>query len=150
MTDFTSLVNQARRRRLQQWGVNARRTDELNGHCHENAVFLARFLRCRGHDVEIACGGIINNPDDPPGTLKQARQDGAVHFWVIADGRHLDMASEPDNSIYADDAMPENYRLYHRLPAGLTADDLLPSNLDKHLNDRTAVSDCDETAGLSP
>ena len=105
MSDITAAVEAAAQKRLREKGLNPSddsddaRCDLLLGECQQNAAAVRDELQARGISCTVVCGALRNAypPGDEPASADEARKDGfGVHYWVEANGRVCEAASESE------------------------------------------------------
>jgi hypothetical protein len=102
MSDLLDAVRTARNDRLKSKKVEADVSNPsafLFGECQRNAAVVRDELRSRGVQCCVVGGALHNayRPDELPPSFEATKRDGfGVHYWVEAEGRVCEIASESE------------------------------------------------------
>jgi len=75
--------------------IQSKSLNYIDGNCHENAIRLSRYLYDNTQYKPYIRWGVVDYHNRKYTDLKNAEDDGVVHFWV-------EIPIENDNWVYAD------------------------------------------------
>lgn len=119
---FKELAREARERRLD--GPHHGNTSfPLIGYCFDNAFVLFHLLKEKGHSPKIIAGTTSRVAEDlqregvnlETEITKVEELGGLVHYWVVCQGVHIDIASDSEKflgEILLSESLPESYYTY--------------------------------------
>lgn len=119
---FRKIAEKARERRLD--GPHHDSTSfPLIGYCFDNAFVLFHLLKEKGYSPQIVAGttervaeDLQRNGEDLEENITKVKDlAGLVHYWVLCDGVHIDIASDSHDflgEILVTNSLPDSYYLY--------------------------------------
>jgi len=114
--EISEITKQARKELENKKGIN-----NINGHCHENVIYLCDYFYYHTNYEPYLRWGIVDYYNKEYIDLKKAEHDGCIHFWTEIPVHNkwiytdlFTMNSSPDGinrgDVYTSDKLPTKYK----------------------------------------